>query len=74
MTKNLALPLTEAQRQEFVEMAGRIVPDNMRGKRGTVIMAFVKMILSRSPDVLRAVGNAFLKYAEELENGNNLHV
>ena len=39
----------------------------MRRKNSPAIMAFVRMITSRNPEVLRAVGNKIILYASMIE-------
>jgi len=51
----------------FTDLAQEVLPANMRGRKGTVFAALIHALASRSPGLLRDLGNAIIKYADSLE-------
>lgn len=63
------LSTTEKQKEELANITEFVVPLSMRRKNSPAIMAFIRMLTSRNPEVLRAVGNKITEYAAVIEKG-----
>lgn len=66
--------LTNEEYAELKELTKEVLPEDLAGMFGTKFNAFFRALGRRDPNTIKAIAEALIKYADELERKRDGHI